>query len=400
MKRRIVAVLLILWMSMTIAHAETVQEQVNAPEQVQDTFTSNTGKTVIDIDAPVHVPDASTMYVIPIKPTTFNDDMVIKLASLLWPELSDQKMEIEDQNDLSEDGVTHQKTRYFRHSASLSQYGTKNNDVDRQVLTSFCQYPGYAHETDAFLQAIITYDERYRLKKTINYNSPYMQQEVTGDGIEGHPFTSIEIAAITDRLVCSLTTEDFSLFALGQAPGVIYDDARLSDGTAWEHTGFSYVAVYARNVENAAVLPCLGVTMNSSPFRDDLYVPPVGYEQILLSINREGEITTLLWSNPTTICGEKTAQVLLPFETILSIARQTMPLKYQAEEVNGAVHYRVFRIDLGYMSILQRDTLTFALTPVWNFYGNVEPAKAQYTAMPLLTVNAVDGTVIDLTYGY
>ena len=38
MKRRIVAVLLILWMSMTIAHAETVQEQVNAPEQVQDTL--------------------------------------------------------------------------------------------------------------------------------------------------------------------------------------------------------------------------------------------------------------------------------------------------------------------------------------------------------------------------
>lgn len=59
----------------------------------------------------------------------------------------------------------------------------------------------------------------------------------------------------------------------------------------------------------------------------------------------------------------------------------------------------VYRIDLGYIAVLQRDTLTFALTPVWNFYGN-DLNDPDAGCRPLLTVHAVDGTVIDLEYGY
>ncbi len=77
-----------------------------------------------------------------------------------------------------------------------------------------------------------------------------------------------------------------------------------------------------------------------------------------------------------------------------------MPLQYQYLEANGDVGLHVYRIDLGYMAILQRDTLNFALTPVWNFYGYDVPLDPYMNARPLLTVNAVDGTVIDLTYGY
>ena len=77
-----------------------------------------------------------------------------------------------------------------------------------------------------------------------------------------------------------------------------------------------------------------------------------------------------------------------------------MPLKYQVEEVRGESHLFVYRIALGYMAVLQRDTLTFALTPVWNFYGHDVPEDVHVGSRPLLTVNAVDGTVIDLEYGY
>ena len=52
------------------------------------------------------------------------------------------------------------------------------------------------------------------------------------------------------------------------------------------------------------------------------------------------------------------------------------------------------------MAALQRDTLEFALTPVWNFYGHDVPEDVHVGCRPLLTVNAVDGTVIDLEYGY
>ena len=109
---------------------------------------------------------------------------------------------------------------------------------------------------------------------------------------------------------------------------------------------------------------------------------------------------SFIWSSPYLISDERTEQKLLPFENILAIARQTLPLKYQVEEVRGESHLFVYRIALGYMAALQRDTLEFALTPVWNFYGHDVPEDVHVGCRPLLTVNAVDGTVIDLEYGY
>ena len=78
--------------------------------------------------------------------------------------------------------------------------------------------------------------------------------------------------------------------------------------------------------------------MNTSSFRDDLFVPAVGYEQVLMAINREGQITSFLWSSPYRISDERVTQTLLPFENILTVARQTLPLKYQVEEVRGESH--------------------------------------------------------------
>ena len=60
----------------------------------------------------------------------------------------------------------------------------------------------------------------------------------------------------------------------------------------------------------------------------------------------------------------------------------------------------VDRVSLGYMALLQRDKLSFALTPVWNFYGALEDSPFEDGWQPLLTINATDGTVVDLDYGY
>ena len=173
----------------------------------------------------------------------------------------------------------------------------------------------------------------------------------------------------------------------------------MNEGRQYDGTGFSYTLAYTRVIDGAALLPCYGAMMNTSSFRDDLFIPAVGYEQVLLAINREGQVTSFHWSSPCLISDERIAQNLLPFENILAVARQTMPLKYQVEEVRGDIHLRIYRIDLGYMTVLQRDTLTFALTPVWSLYGN-DLNDPDVGCRPLLTINAVDGTVVDLEYGY
>ena len=375
-----------------------VQSQVSAPTHVTDTFQSNTGKTVIDVDAQVNVPDAESMFLIPVRSTVFDDGMVPILADLIWSGLGSQQLKVDDRNDTASIEGRRQVNKYIQHSAGVIQMGTLQNDIDVQVNTSYIQYPSFNEPTGAVLSSSVSYDTRYRQRRTVNYSSPYPDVEITED-IAGHPLSMAQAVAIGDQLMNALTDQPFALFSVGKARGYIPDDELLNEGRQYDGTGFSYTLAYTRVIDGAALLPCYGAMMNTSSFRDDLFIPAVGYEQVLLAINREGQVTSFHWSSPCLISDERIAQNLLPFENILAVARQTMPLKYQVEEVRGDIHLRIYRIDLGYMTVLQRDTLTFALTPVWSLYGN-DLNDPDVGCRPLLTINAVDGTVVDLEYGY
>lgn len=78
--KRIFALLLVLTLFCPSALAETIRQQVNAPESLQDTFTSNTGRMTIDIKADVIVPDISTLYEIDVTPRLFNDEELSRLV--------------------------------------------------------------------------------------------------------------------------------------------------------------------------------------------------------------------------------------------------------------------------------------------------------------------------------
>ena len=397
--KKVLSVFLIICLLFPGIALADVQSQVNAPAHITDTFQSNTGKTVIDVDADITVPSAEALYLIPVKSTVFDDSMVPRLADLIWPGLGSQKLEIDAKNDTASMEGRRQVNKYFRHSAYVMQTGTRQRDIDAQAATSYYQYPSFDEPLGADLSASVRYDDRYRQKKTVNYSSPYPAAEITED-IAEHPLSLAQAVFIGDQLMSALTDQPFALFSVGRSRGDIPDDKLITEGKQYEGTSFSYTLAYTRVIGDASLLPCYGALMNTSSFREDLFVPAVGYEQVLLSINREGQVTSFVWSSPYLISDERTEQNLLPFENILAVARQTLPLKYQVEEVQGDIHLLVYRIDLGYMAVLQRDTLTFALTPVWNFYGNDVPENIHVGCRPLLTINAVDGTVIDLEYGY
>lgn len=397
--KKVLSVFLIICLLFPGIALADVQSQVNAPAHITDTFQSNTGKTVIDVDADITVPSAEVLYLIPVKSTVFDDSMVSRLADLIWPGLGSQKLKIEDENSTASMEGRRQVNKYFRHSAYVMQTGTRQRDIDAQAATSYYQYPSFDEPLDAVLSASVYYDDRYRQKKTVNYSSPYPAAEITED-IAEHPLSLAQAVAIGDQLMSALTDQPFALFSVGKSRGYIPNDKLITEGRQHDGTGFSYTLAYTRVINGAALLPCYGTLMNTSSFRDDLFMPAVGYEQVLMAINREGQITSFLWSSPYRISDERVTQTLLPFENILTVARQTLPLKYQVEEVRGESHLFVYRIALGYMAVLQRDTLTFALHPVWNFYGHDVPEDVHVGCRPLLTVNAVDGTVIDLEYGY
>ena len=105
---------------------------------------------------------------------------------------------------------------------------------------------------------------------------------------------------------------------------------------------------------------------------------------------------------------------LLPFSEIASIAMRMLPVIY-----GGYVHgdddllratLSIDRIQLELQRVTEENAIEYGLViPVWNFYGEYvsEYEWATFSSKPpydlpgaLLTINAVDGSVIDPQKGY
>ena len=102
---------------------------------------------------------------------------------------------------------------------------------------------------------------------------------------------------------------------------------------------------------------------------------------------------------------------LLPFDKILDVARTLFPLRYLAYEGQYSdIRLHVDRITLSSMEVLSRDhPEQCEVIPVWDFFGTAElrekkngqlSAAQDNPCVSLLTINALDGTIIDRSYGY
>lgn len=82
--KRIFAFLLVLMLLCPAALADTVREQINAPAHITDVFYSNTGKTTVQIDADVTVPQMDRVPVYSITPRLFTAEEMTRAADILF----------------------------------------------------------------------------------------------------------------------------------------------------------------------------------------------------------------------------------------------------------------------------------------------------------------------------
>lgn len=365
------------------ALAETVAEQVQAPERVMAEWTSGTGGTVIRIDAAVNVPDAETMGLIPVISVPFEDAMVPALAELLWPGLGADP----------ETAIWNRQT-YREHSTSIHARRIGGEDAEVYVhAIGRDQLKGMDGACNVDLSGRISYGHDAYDGQTVNY-ATYLDKEVRGTGIEGHPLTGAQAAELAKAFIRELTDMPFEVFVVGEGPASVFTDEPVP-GMDY---GSAYVVVLTRQVDGVPLLPSLFQNMAYWGERTDLFTAPVGYEKAEVSLDPNGRVVGFSWGNLWETRGEPVPQTLLPFEDILTIAEKVLPLKYLwLEPYTELLDISVTRIDLGYMATLQRDVQSFALTPVWTFYGDGEMLPS---FQDVLTINAVDGTVIDLELGY
>lgn len=135
------------------------------------------------------------------------------------------------------------------------------------------------------------------------------------------------------------------------------------------------------------------------------------YEKLTLIFDEKG-MTDFSWRNPYTIEKQSDEYVfLMPFADIQNIFEEMIIEKYKNfagyEDMN--FYFNIDEVRLGYMRV--RDGAgagTGTMVPVWDFFGSQtivysqadEPYVCAEPYSSWLTVNAMDGTIIDRGLGY
>lgn len=147
-------------------------------------------------------------------------------------------------------------------------------------------------------------------------------------------------------------------------------------------------------------------------------------ESIYLDVGKDG-ILSFNWTAPSTQPVVRQAEsTLLPFEEIASIADAMLPEVIvgpketpltQLDQYNGfdtRMDVDITKVSLSLMRIRDKGSLQGTIVPVWDFWGTSDWYDAEpnaygyhekgmnYEFQPMLTLNAVDGTVVDRQLGY
>lgn len=129
------------------------------------------------------------------------------------------------------------------------------------------------------------------------------------------------------------------------------------------------------------------------------------YETFQMLISDEG-LCGLRWESPLSV--EDTiveSSNLLPFDEVLAIFCKTMPIHYAVSYDDRSEDFHIEQIRLELVRVMEQNSQNAGLlVPVWNFYGERQFHEEGWKGDPLygcyMTINAVNGSVIDVERGY
>lgn len=365
--KKIIAILLLIMLPLC-ASAETVASQINAPEYVQDTFISNTGKTIVTVDARVEVPDVECISVVYMEPTVFDANEVRSVAqacfTVPYPPVPDSLVPYQVPD-----------------AAGTSSFRITGQQENAQGLRETLNYHQYYQADGAPREGSLSFDNAAR----------YYQWKY-GDETAGEPS---EAAMQTALSLAAQIAPQFELAHVDRTHGM---NRASMEAPPAAQTGSRFV--FTRSYQG---VPSVYTSKDCTAYDNlnDTYVRKIPYEVLYIIVD---DLSGVLveWRSPHTITGVETENVrLLSFAEIMRIAGQLLPLKYTSQEKylearnQDAYRMTVNRITLSYTRVQSRnDPSQYLFVPVWDFFDANGPLTS------LLTISAIDGTVIDRGYGY
>ena len=388
---------------------QTGSLKISAPQKVNDSFQN--GNLSVAIDANVILPPADKLPVIKTAPLKFTQEQANKALKVLFQNKPlYYQSQPADGKFKSDGGIEQILVNTPLGKASDATFTVYNNQSGRITNLSFMN--------------MSPYNTTYGI-------SPLGDKQPTGIKMSLADATKIAEQTVGD------IGSDLKLIASGQTTlgtaavkSADASNANAQAGKSIRSDKQAYVFVFGREVngvpstfdiETGGVVPAEDLVSKDNNTRN--LIEPHGYERITIEIDDSG-VLMLEWQSPEKVIGTVSDNVqILSFDQVMDICKQQFfihnaiqPARYgvaaSASQANGGIKSISFQIDkitLGMMRIQEKDKQDEFLTvPVWDFFGT---RTVKYTdsrsdtvtsgdMTSFLTINAIDGSIIDRSYGY
>lgn len=393
----------------------------------------------ISVHAAIRVPDGNEMSIIRVKPGDFTQDQI----TALWNELIGQNEMLKERNQLTraeiENEILFHQERISKaeseeeksyHEDQLAYYIDLYNTAPESIvpepaygnLESFDDGSGTActgiRAVSADGRIRFSAENSYQGKDGIRHDATFYFSRSYGNRtelIDGQPETeTIEVSmddktvpkeALGLRLTPIEAAEQINAFF--EAVNLPFAAAEMtlkhdkSNDTWW----YSAFCTRLTGVIPSAFI--LGESYYEQQDGSNSYWEAWNYETVTVSVDDSG-IRSVSWEYPIKII-EKVVDnsSLMPFPDILNIFKKMMFVTYgfQARDMDALI-LDVTDIRLENVRVIEQnaDDRQGLLVPAWNFYGTrIRQSGENHdttSKMILLSVNAVDGTIIDISRGY
>ena len=303
--------------------------------------------------------------------------------------------------------------------------------ADRDYKVQFSWRPNstvtYGKKTVTYLQSGISFVDRTRYPETTS--GSFMKcADVTGQTTVPHGTdlkkTPVDAQREAEALLAAIGIEDMVTDRVFLMQEMVLSEGKEGYAINRELPAdyqFRYLyEVRFNRIVNGVQVSDPSPFASSSSHDETIVAPEWDYESLIVWVSDLG-ICQFDQRAPIEVMETKVSDAtLLPFDRILEIAKKMIPIIYEDPLFNNdqitGMEFHFTRITLSLQRISERDNMNYGLlTPVWNFWGtqlyhyedgsmlwwnNMDSALGPCSAYPLLSINAVDGSIIDPQKGY
>ncbi len=231
-------------------------------------------------------------------------------------------------------------------------------------------------------------------------NAPYTELDAT-ETLSGQNITLKAAQAEAESLLRDIGIEAVQLSSSKVLVDVtdIADKANypsaLSDPDREKFYVLCYAPVYY-GVPVTNVPSCSGMLSDDTATFNFIWIR----EQIEIKMDDSG-IVRFVWTSPGEVTGVVNSNVqLIDFKTIKERFRDQIAYEKEWNAPGSRFKITINKIQLGYMRVRVKDKDAHRLLPVWDFIGDWDTGSQVESGTSFMTINAIDGSVIDTELGY